>query len=104
LPLYWIPEGTIRQSHLSSIINFGLGGVCFMFIDILLEKSGSKLAQFFAMMLYFVPETIIFGVISGKIDQAIFIAIVIAAQNIPEGYEAYNQMAKWRNGNNLIRC
>jgi hypothetical protein len=55
-------------------------------------------------MLYFVPETIIFGVISGKIDQAIFIAIVIAAQNIPEGYEAYNQMAKWRNGNNLIRC
>jgi ZIP family zinc transporter len=89
-----IPEGTIHQSNFSSLVTFGLGGVCFMFIDIFLAKSGSKLAQFFAMMLDFVPEAIILGVVvvSGNINQAIFIAIVIAAQNLPEGYAAYTEM------------
>jgi ZIP family zinc transporter len=91
-----IPEGTLHQSHLSSLITFGVGGVCFMFIDMLLAKSGSKLAQFFAMMLDFIPEAIILGVviIGGNVNQAIFITIVIAAQNLPEGYAAYTEMVK----------
>ncbi|MFT6106864.1 MAG: ZIP family zinc transporter [Rickettsiales bacterium] len=100
-----IPEGTEHQSHISSLITFGLGGVCFMFIDIFLAKSGSKLAQFFAMMLDFVPEAIILGVvvISGNINQAIFIAVVIAAQNLPEGYAAYVEMAESKKAkNNLL--
>ncbi|MFT6332198.1 MAG: ZIP family zinc transporter [Lentimonas sp.] len=91
-----IPEGVAHQSNLSSLLTFGLGGVCFMFVDIILAKSGSKLAQFFAMMLDFVPEAIILGVviINGNVNQAIFIAIVIAAQNLPEGYAAYTEMAE----------
>lgn len=92
-----IPESVEDQSPISVLLTFVAGGLCFMGVDILLAKSKSKLSQFFAMMLDFVPEAIILGVViaettAGNTAPAIFLTAVIMAQNFPEGYSAYKEM------------
>ncbi len=98
-----IPESIENQTSLSAILTFAAGGLSFMWIDMLLAKSKSKLSQFFAMMLDFIPEAIVLGVViattTGSMAQAIFIAIVIIAQNFPEGYSAYKEMADTKDCN-----
>ena len=45
------------------------------------------------MMLDFVPEAIVLGaVIAGDYREAVFIAVIIAAQNFPEGFNAYREI------------
>lgn len=92
-----IPESIENQSSASVLVTFALGGMSFMAVDMLLARSKSNLSQFFAMMLDFIPEAIVLGVViaetTGSMTQAIFIACVIAAQNFPEGYSAYKEMS-----------
>jgi ZIP family zinc transporter len=92
-----IPESIEKQPSFSVLITFAAGGVCFMAIDMVLARSKSNLSQFFAMMLDFIPEAIVLGVViaetTNSMAQAIFIACVISAQNFPEGYSAYKEMS-----------
>lgn len=88
-----VPDGADKQSDISTLITFAAGGVTFMLIDKYLARSGSNASQLIAMLLDFVPEAIVLGVVIGdSIEQAIFIASVIVAQNFPEGYSAYSDM------------
>lgn len=99
-----IPDGAEKQSNISTLLTFFLGGVFFMVLDILLAKFGGKLAQFLAMMLDFVPEAIVLGaVITQSFEQAVFITIVIATQNLPEGYAAYTDMVNKKNRGYLMK-
>lgn len=92
-----IPESMEDQSALTALVTFAAGGLSFMVVDILLARLKSRQSQFFAMMLDFIPEAILLGVVieraTGNLAQAIFITLVIMAQNLPEGYSAYKEMA-----------
>ena len=90
-----IPDGAKYQSNMSTVLTFLAGGIVFMIIDRLLASSNNKLAQFIAMMLDFIPEAIVLGaIVTQDFTKAIFLTLVIAAQNLPEGYAAYISMRK----------
>jgi len=55
-------------------------------------------------MLDFIPEAIVLGaIIAGDYNKAVFISIVIAAQNLPEGYAAFTEMQKEYNKKKLLK-
>ena len=98
-----IPDGAKYQTHISTIMTFLSGGIVFMLIDRMLANAKGKFAQFMAMMLDFVPEAIVLGaVIAEDYTKAIFISIVIAAQNLPEGYAAFTEMQKNQDKRKLL--
>jgi ZIP family zinc transporter len=90
-----VPEGAGKQPAWSVLVTFALGGLVFMGLDMLLARSKTRASNFLAMMMDFVPEAIVLGaVLTQNLEQAIFLAVVIAAQNMPEGYAAYKEMEK----------
>lgn len=103
IALVLIPDGTKHQPAYSVLLTFFCGGATFMFIDMALQKSGTRLSQFLAMMLDFVPEAIVLGAfITQNFSQAVFLSIVIAAQNLPEGYAAYTEIDNGKNKKFLL--
>ena len=93
--LVLIPEGAQMQSEVSVLVTFLVGGVAFMLIDQYLSRKGGSLSNFLAMMLDFVPEAIVVGaIIVESYSKAVFIAIIIAVQNFPEGYASFLEMRK----------
>jgi ZIP family zinc transporter len=70
-----------------------LGGLVFFLIDRLIERRGGSGAQLMAMMLDFVPESMAMGAMLVT-DEAvgILLAILIALQNYPEGFNAYREV------------
>lgn len=98
--LVLVPDGILRQSALSSALTFLAGGVAFMGLDVWLSRRKGSAAQFMAMMLDFIPEAIVLGaVIATDRGKAILLAIIIAAQNLPEGFNAYRELTSKRKGN-----
>ena len=73
---------------------FLLGGVVFMLVDKVLHNSGTPVSNVVATLLDFVPEAIVLGaVIVAEPRMAVALAVLIAAQNLPEGFAAYRQIA-----------
>lgn len=93
--LVLIPDGIAEQSQLSVILSFLAGGISFMAVDSWLSRRESSASQFMAMMLDFIPEAIVLGaVIASDRAKAILIAVIIAAQNLPEGFNAYRELSE----------
>jgi len=91
--LVLIPEGTKNQTPLFVVLWFGLGGVCFMGIDILLNRIHEMATQLTAMLIDFIPEVIALGALY-LLDKhyAVLLAFLIIFQNIPEGFNAYLEL------------
>lgn len=91
--LVLIPEGIQNQTPFFVVFWFGLGGVCFMGGDILLNRIHEKATQLTAMLLDFIPEVIALGALY-LLDKyyAILLAFLIILQNIPEGFNAYLEL------------
>lgn len=88
--LVLLPEGAHKQSDHLVIATFIAGSIIFMLIDRALSKRSGSVSQFLAMMLDFIPEAIVLGaIITQSLAQAVFLAVIIAAQNLPEGYASY---------------
>lgn len=88
-----VPQGVEKQSEVLSLVTFAAGGVCFMLLDIRLARSDSNASQMIAMMSDFIPEAIVLGVaVTRNFNEALFLTIIIIAQNFPEGYAAFNEM------------
>ncbi len=72
---------------------FCLGGGLFCAIDIALSRNGGNKAQFIAMLVDFVPEAIALGALfSRQYATAVLLAGFIAAQNLPEGFNAFREL------------
>lgn len=102
--LVLVPKGMAGiPLHLSATA-FLAGAVFFLFLDACFRARKSPLSQFMAMMLDFVPEALVLGaIITSNYNEAIFLAALIAAQNMPEGFNSYREMTagshsmgKWR--------
>ena len=91
--LVLVPDGMEIQPLWLATVSFLFGGLVFLWIDRMLSRRGSPVTQLLALMLDFVPEAVVLGaVISSNFKQAVFLCVIIAAQNLPEGFNAYREM------------
>ncbi len=95
--LVLLPEGRERLEPVPALIWFFAGGIGFAVINTVLERSGSRLGQFLAMMMDYLPEAMALGaLIAGDASAALLVAGLIALQNLPEGFNAMREMAQDR--------
>lgn len=93
--LVLVPEGIAKLSPLVACGCFLLGGLIFMTIDIILVRTSTPASQMLAMIVDFVPESIALGAaLAIGNSSAYLLATLIALQNIPEGFNAYNELIK----------
>ncbi len=93
IALVLVPEGAERVSAVPALACFILGGLVFLWADMALERRGGRAAQFMAMMLDFLPEAMALGaLLSGDGQTATLLAVLIALQNLPEGFNAYREL------------
>jgi len=88
-----VPQGVKELSALSNVVCFICGGLAFMGLDLLLLKWQAPASQLIAMLVDFIPEAIALGAtyIMHR-DSALLLAVFIALQNIPEGFNAYREL------------
>ncbi len=93
IALVLVPEGIEPFSIPISAILFLAGGVLFMWVDILLYKHQTSAGQLVAMLSDFIPESIALGasLALGK-GSAALLAVLIAMQNLPEGFNAFREL------------
>lgn len=72
---------------------FCAGGLLFCLLDAQLSRSGDNQAQFLAMLLDFLPEALALGAVFGQDPRlGVLLAAFIGAQNLPEGFNAFQEM------------
>ncbi|MEP3298917.1 MAG: divalent cation transporter [Pseudoruegeria sp.] len=91
--LVLVPEGAAVLRPWQAILAFGGGAVSFAILSTLLSKTGGSYGMLLAMLLDFVPEAIAMGAkfALGSI-LATLLAMMIALQNLPEGFNAYREL------------
>jgi ZIP family zinc transporter len=91
--LVLVPEGVEHLTIGMSVFYFILGGLFFMVIDIAFSKIKTSASQLMAMMADFVPESLALGAtFLVKPQSALLLAALIALQNIPEGFNAFDEL------------
>lgn len=91
--LVLVPEGVRGLSPLMIVAFFAGGGVTFMFLDMRLSANDAPVSQLIAMLTDFVPEALALGATFAiSRDAGILLAVVIAIQNVPEGFNAYREI------------
>lgn len=92
--LVLIPEGIEGLGTWSIAIWFLAGGAGFMALDFWLAKSGTPASQMAAMLADFLPESLAMGAAFANGNSTAFsLALFIALQNVPEGFNAFREMA-----------
>ena len=95
IALVLVPQGSERLAAGPTLAWFALGGLVFFAIDRALAAKGGHAAQFLAMMLDYVPEAMALGaLLADNLSLAILMAVLIALQNLPEGFNAFREMAR----------
>ncbi len=88
-----IPKGVEKLSTFNLTFLFLMGGVSFLLLDIYLKKKDSPVSNWVAMMSDFLPEaTSVGAVVVTQKSEALFIAVLIGCQNLPEGFSSYKEM------------
>lgn len=102
--LVLVPKGMALQPAWAALSSFALGAVAFMACDRYFTNKGTPLSQLLAMLLDFVPEAIVVGaVITTNYSEAVFLTVVIAAQNFPEAFNAYREITHEGKGGAMRR-
>ncbi|MCF2949382.1 divalent cation transporter [Paraglaciecola aquimarina] len=91
--LVLVPEGIANLAPLFACAWLVVGGLCFMGLDIFLNKINTPASQLAAMLSDFIPESIALGAAfaTGN-NHAYLLAALIALQNLPEGFSAYLEL------------
>jgi len=91
--LVLVPEA-LQQLSLGLLVgSFVLGSVVFSLIDRQLAMRGGPLAQTLAMLMDFLPEAVSLGAVFAIHHRlGILLALLIGAQNLPEGFNSYREM------------
>lgn len=97
--LVLVPHGLESQPLWLGALSFVAGGYIFLCIDRFLQRRQTPVSQLVALMLDFIPEAIVLGaVISGNFPMALFLTVIMATQNLPEGFNAYSEVRKSHDG------
>lgn len=93
IALVLVPEGIKHHSVLTAALCFGGGGLAFMALDIWLARMQSAMSQLVAMLADFIPDAIALGAaFTTESNSGPLLALMIALQNVPEGFNAYREM------------
>lgn len=91
--LVLIPEGSERLAAAAALFWFVVGALAFAWIDRALAARGGRAAQFLAMMMDYLPEAMALGaLVAGDFPAALLVALLIALQNLPEGFNAMEEL------------
>ncbi|MCB1205784.1 MAG: divalent cation transporter [Verrucomicrobiae bacterium] len=94
IALVLIPEGAEGLSSWKIGMWFVAGGTGFMMLDIWLAKRRTPASQMAAMLADFLPESLAMGAAFAQGHASGFsLALLIALQNLPEGFNAFREMA-----------
>ena len=87
-----IPDGDAALGDFAVVAWIAAGAVLMAVVDARLARDGSQKAQLVAMLADFVPEAIALGAVvaSGK-SSGLLLALMIALQNLPEGFNAFRE-------------
>lgn len=93
IALVLVPKGIGRLDVVWMLVSFGAGGVTFFVLDRSIERRGGSGAQMMAMIMDFVPESLALGaMLAADRKTALLLALLMALQNLPEGFNAYREM------------
>ena len=91
--LVLIPKGMEELELFPMVSSFLVGAILFMLLDRYLSKKGGRTATLLAMMMDFVPESIALGAVFAiDLKSAIFLAVLIGLQNLPEAFNSYREL------------
>lgn len=92
--LVLVPEGAAALSPGAAVAAFGAGGIAFFALDRLIERRGGAMAMLMAMVVDFIPESLALGAMLAEgSETAVLMAVLIGLQNLPEGFNAYREVA-----------
>lgn len=98
IALVLVPEGAKKVSIFQAAMAFSAGGVCFCLQDIYLNKLKSSAGQLVAMLSDFIPEAIALGTaFAAGQNTGILLAALIILQNLPEGFNAFEELSRTSN-------
>jgi len=90
-----VPKGMEELSLIPLAVSFLLGAVLFMFLDQYLTKKGGQTATLLAMMMDFIPESIVLGAVFAlDPSMAALLAVFIGLQNLPEAFNSYRDLVQ----------
>lgn len=91
--LVLVPHGMERFQAWSAGLLFLLGGGVMMWVDRVLQQRGTPASNLIATLSDYLPEALALGaMISGDADGAVLLAVLIAMQNLPEGFNSYREI------------
>lgn len=92
--LVLVPEGIAYVNHsIWSVLLLLLGGISFFLIESFLGAKHKEEPQFMAMLLDFIPESLALGgIFALGSASAPLLAVFIALQNLPEGFNAFREL------------
>jgi ZIP family zinc transporter len=92
--LVLVPEGIEQlRSPLAAVLCFVGGGLAFFWLERRLARAKLETPQVLAMLLDYLPESIALGgAFAAGLDSAPLLAVLIGAQNLPEGFNAYREL------------
>ncbi len=96
--LVLVPEGIAHMPHpLAAIAMLIAGGIAFMTLDRIQARRQQSAPQFIAMGADFLPESLALGgIFAAGGEGAVLLALLIGLQNLPEGYNAWRELAMAR--------
>lgn len=91
--LVLVPDGADAVAAWWAPMALVAGGLAFMGLDIVLARRSGAGSQVAAMLADFVPEAIAMGAtFVADRRTGVFLAVLIALQNLPEGFNAYREL------------
>lgn len=92
--LVLVPEGAATVAPVWAVALVAAGGLAFALVDSRLARRGGGGAQMMAMLLDFLPESLALGALLATGSQtAYLLAGIIFLQNLPEGFNAFRELA-----------
>lgn len=92
--LVLVPEGSRALPPAAALAAFGAGGLAFFLLDRLIERRGGAVGMLLALMVDFLPESLALGAMLAEgAPTALLMAVLIGLQNLPEGFNAYRELA-----------
>ena len=93
--LVLVPEGSERLAEpLAAVAVLLAGGTAFMLLDRVQAKLRRATPQFIAMAADFLPESLALGgMFASGAEGAVLLAVLIGLQNLPEGFNAWRELA-----------
>lgn len=93
--LVLVPEGMRGLSSGPIALCFAGGGLAFMLVDRVLAAHRTAASQLIDMLLDFIPEAIALGAaMAVGSPSALLLALLMALQNLPEGFNAYRELRR----------